>query len=160
MSIKKYTSIFLMIVLCATVTLCTSCANNRENSNISETMREEQTDDGNPFTFSTVSELKNAIKKNPKYYNNKEITIQGTICDRDSGLLLVDFNGSSIGVKEYAEIRKNSSRYIAIVIPDDVLSAVLETGDYIKLNGTVRISEGEIYLDNCEYTMITTRDER
>ena len=157
---KKYTVILLVIVLSAAVVFCASCANNSGNSDITETMREEQTDDGDPFTFSTVSELKNAIKKNPKYYNNKEITIQGTVMKSDSDTLLVDFNGSSLGAMERYEIKQDSSRYIAIVVPDDILSAVLETGDYINLNGTVRILEGEIYLDHCEYTMVMTRDER
>ena len=151
---KRILSFSLCVILSFSLFSCVE-----QDNNIGETETANM-DDNDPYTFSTVSELKNAIKKNPKHYNNKDITIQGTIMKVDSDTLLVDFSGSTLGAMERYEIKKDSSRYIAIVIPDDILSAVLETGDYIKLSGTVRISEGEIYLDNCEYTMIATRDER
>lgn len=160
MSFKKYTLIFLMIVLCAVIALGTSCTNNSGNSDLTESKQEEQTDDGDPFTFSTISELRNAIKKNPTYYNDNKITVTGTILEHDGDILLVDFNGSSYDAKEYSEIIRNKRKHIRVVISDDVSVAVLERGDYIKLNGTVRIANGEIYLDNCEYTMLITCDER
>lgn len=34
------------------------------------------------------------------------------------------------------------------------MSVLLEDGDYVKITGTVKISETEIYLDICEYEMI------
>ena len=157
---KTYIPMFLMIALCVALLFCVSCANNSGSPDMTEITSAEQTDDGDPFTFSTVSELKNAIKKNPKYYNDEEITILGTAMTIDSEVLLVDFSGSSLGAMDRYEIRQDTNRYITILIPDDVLLTVLETGDYIRLSGTVKISDGEIYLDDCEYTMIKTYEER
>lgn len=160
MKMKKYIIILLLATLCVFSTaLLSSCANYKETVDVTETACEDQTDDNDPFTFSTVSELKNAIKKNPKFYCDKEIAVKGTAVKMDNGFRLVDFNGSKLeGMERYA-IRTTSS-YIAIIIPDDILLSVLETGDYISLNGIVGIAEGEIYLDDCEYAMIETQEER
>lgn len=34
------------------------------------------------------------------------------------------------------------------------MGVLLEDGDYVKISGTVTISDKEIYLDACEYEMI------
>ena len=112
--------------------------------------------DEDPFAFGSVDELKNAIKKEPKYYNDMQVTVKGTAIAYDS-VLLVDFSGSDFGTMERYEAKKNS---ITIIITDDILYSVLETGDYIEVYGTVKISNGEFYLDNCRYTMIKTANER
>lgn len=119
-------------------------------------------------SFDTVDELMVAIKKHPTEYVGKQVKVVGTI--------LKDEEGGSVTLSDvhldYEDII-NAERYnflvhyysrnypsIATIIADDVQYTVLETGDYVKMYGTVTISNGEIYLSNCEYSMITTRDER
>ena len=114
-------------------------------------------DDGDPFTFRSVDELKIAIKKEPKYYNDMQVTVNGTVIAYDDSVLLADLSGSGVGLMEEFYARQNS---ITIIITDDILYSVLETGDYIEVYGTVKISNGEFYLDNCRYTMIKTANER
>ena len=43
---------------------------------------------------------------------------------------------------------------ITICMSDDKKAVLLDTGDYVNVTGTVKISESEIYLDDCDYEMI------
>lgn len=148
---KKYTVILLMIVLSAAVVFCASCTNNRGNSNITETMREEQTDDGDPYTFNTVADLKAAIKKNPEQYENKQVSVEGSIVFNDNRVILSDAVGDG-GVQFRLNALKSPN--ITIIMTSDKKATLLDDGDYVKIYGTVKISAVEIYLDNCDYEMI------
>ena len=116
------------------------------------------------YSFNSVFELMTAIKKNPSAYNNKQVKVVGTIYKQKvSGVeskILLDKNSfpslSSSDIQHYiwkAESNE-ANTLIDIVIADTVMDTVLGTGDYIKLYGTVRISNGEIYLDKCSYDLI------
>jgi hypothetical protein len=123
-----------------------------------------------PYTFSSVNSLVVAIKKKPHEYINKEITVFGTIvhskehytgiCDADSTEYLS--NESGFDVQEYRRYRswKEDNKGIDIIIGDKLLYACAESGDYVELCGTVIISNGELYLDNCEYEIIRLASER
>lgn len=125
-------------------------------------------------SFNSVKELNAAIKKNPTYYNNKRIKVVGTIIkyDNEDGnsfdleTYIVDDNGSDFSTYDdfdfyiWMRYNRNSEGIIPIEITDDLQYTVVETGDYVKMYGTVKISNGEIYLTDCEYSMIATRDER
>ena len=125
-------------------------------------------------SFNSVEELNVAIKKNPTYYNNKRIKVVGTIIkyDNEDGNIfdldtyIVDDNGSDFSTYDefdfyvWMRYNRNSKGIIPIEITDDLQYTVVETGDYVKMYGTVKISNGEIYLTNCEYSIIATRDER
>lgn len=152
---KKHITELLLAVFCVIFAFgFSSCETYVENISKAETS---VVDDGDPFTFESVDELKIAIKKEPKYYSNKQVTVKGTAIAYDDSFLLADLSISGVGLMEEFYARQNS---ITVIIPDDILCSVLETGDYIKIAGTVNISNGEIYLDNCTYTMIITANER
>lgn len=108
--------------------------------------------------FGTVSELLSAIKHDPYNYIDKDIQVQGTFCkfENDKNALLFDRSltsdgDSSSGVAFRYEARRSPN--IDIMISDDILYTVAEDGDYITVSGTVKISDGKIYLDNCTYTL-------
>ena len=115
-------------------------------------------------SFNSVEELNAAIKNNPTFYNNKRIKVVGTIYKDDDFLDIADDNGCDFSAFTHIEFRiykRNYPKYvISIEIADDLQYTVVETGDYVKMYGTVKISNGEIYLTDCEYSMIATRDER
>lgn len=143
---------FLSIIFCIGIILClASCQN--PNGNTENT---EENSASNESTY--VQDLNLEIKKNPKEYNGKQITIKGYALYYLSELYLSDLCAN--GVADRYEISQNTKSKVEIVIADEVLLTVLETGDYIELTGTVTISDGKVYLDNCTYTMITAYEEK
>lgn len=155
-TLNKSFSVILCLLLCFGFCSCEIYYKSHSGTETSFYVSTSNKDDGDLFTFESVDELKVAIKKEPKYYNDMQVTVKGTAIAYDS-VLLVDFSGSDFGAMERYEAKKNS---ITIIITDDILYSVLETGDYIEVYGTVKISNGEFYLDNCRYTMIKTANER
>lgn len=112
-------------------------------------------------TFESVDALLFAIRTNPTAYTNKKVTVIGTICKGDSILALVDLDeipSKSSGVAFRYEVRNNPN--IDIEITNDLQYTVSKTGDYVKLTGTVIISNDSISLSNCTYEMIALADER
>ena len=111
-------------------------------------------------TFDTVEEFKIAIKKDPHKYTDKRISV--------TGYANTLFKGYSSAYKVFLfdnlpaddELLDDRVR-IEIVITDNVKLAVLEDGDFIKLDGIVTFSyDGNIYLNHCTYTMIKTNEEQ
>ena len=105
-------------------------------------------------TFANTEELLNAIKHNPSHYNGKVIAVEGIVEKREYEITLWKYKESAF---KYDRAQAPS---IIIIISDPLQQSVLGWGDYIKLQGTVTISNGEVYLDNCTYTMIKTSDEQ
>ena len=112
----------------------------------------------NGYSFSTVANLLAAIKANPYKYANQEIQVKGTLCKCEGSgnvssiLALVDTAEPppTFGVALRYEVEHSPN--INIKITDDILYSVAEHNDYLQITGTVKISNGEIYLDNCTYT--------
>lgn len=119
-------------------------------------------------SFETVSALMTAIKKNPTAYNDKRIKLLGTV------LKVQDENVMALSDYYYffsKDVSESSADYTAgflyreyesirIKITNTFQSAAIASGDYVKLYGTVKVSKGEIYLDDCECSIVVTRDER
>lgn len=110
-------------------------------------------------SFDSAEELINAIKHNPKFYNGKVVSVRGSIGNLSDSLILGNTGyWEGMGKTSFNSNLKRKP-YIAVVISDDIQQSVVETGDRVRINGTVTIANGEIYLDNCEYTMIETFEE-
>jgi hypothetical protein len=117
--------------------------------------------------MSPIAELRIAIKKNPTEYNNKQATLKGTILKEDGKTILLDYHRSTtsgvtgsgllFGVRQRAEAKNKPS--IEVILSDTIQSYVVESWDYVELTGTVKISDGEIYLDNCQCTIIIANEE-
>ena len=142
---KRILSILLCIVFCLGLSAC-----NRADTDPTEETTA-TTDDNDPNTFETVAKAKAAIKKEPSRYENNRITVKGSVLKRDNGIILSDARGDG-GVMFRAEALRSPN--ITIIMSDEKLVALLESGDYVKITGTVKISDAEIYLDACEYEMI------
>ena len=156
--------LFAIIVVIAILLCLSSCSNKNteESSSTNETTESitpsETTSDG--VHFESVSNLLSSIKYDPYNYIDKDIQVCGTLCKFESNTLLFDrpptsSSGSntgslSAGVAFRSEAK--TSPNIEIIIPDEILYTVIEDGDYITVSGTVKISDGKIYLDNCTYT--------
>ena len=112
------------------------------------------------YEFDSVTALWEAVKKAPSAYTNQNIKVVATVYkDKQGDIVIVDINDENLGLldgslKTLSFLSKNAN--IDVKIPN----AFVESGDYIKLYGTVKISNGEIYLDNCQYDMISTVSER
>ena len=104
------------------------------------------------YSFNNVNDLLSAIKTNPYEYNNKEVQVEGTLAKCDAILALVDINEplDSRGVMLRSQLKNNPN--INIKIPDDLLYTIANHNDYMQISGTVKIANGEIYLNNCTYT--------
>lgn len=106
----------------------------------------------NSYSFNTVADLLAAIKADPYKYANKEVQVKGTLAKCEDILALVDISeplSSYYGVELRYQVKNNPS--INIKITDDILYSVAEHNDHLQITGTVKISNGEIYLDNCTY---------
>lgn len=158
---KKYFKNICIMSLCAALAICAvSCRRGLdiETDNATETTDTEISDHEGDL-FDSVKDLKNAIKHNPSQYNGKVVSVKGTIAKIDSEILL----GSSIYFSDISQVQirheVKTNPNFRIIISDEIQRSVLETGDKVVIHGTVIISDGEIYLDGCEYTMIETFEE-
>ncbi len=145
---KKLLSILFCIGIIFCLASCQNPSGNSENTESSSTNTEPVA------SFDSVDDFKIAIKKNPKLYVDKYVTVKGY-----ANKLL------SVKVWLFDELPEDDELWddrarIEVVITDNILFAVVEDKDYIEVGGTVKISDGEIYLDNCTYTMITAYEER
>lgn len=133
---KKYLTILcaLVVMLCC----LSSCSSNKPVNH-----------------FETVSDLLSAIKHDPYNFIDKEVQVKGTLCkfEGDKTTVLVEVP-DPLAVKDGVVFRYEAinSPKINITISDEIMHAVIESGDYITACGIVRISNGEVYLDNCTYT--------
>ena len=144
---KKILSILLILVLSMNLFAC----DKPDTNEISETTA--TTVDNDPYTFGSVVKAKDAIKKDPTLYENKQITVDGTVIWKKESLTLSSYRcvGTFEGMQRYYAYKAPD---IMIVMSDKKMNALLEDGDYVKIIGTVKISETEIYLDSCQYEMI------
>jgi hypothetical protein len=123
------------------------------------------------YSFDSVSTLLSAIKKNPNEYVNKQVKVVGTayntktngvfetvLFDMSSSESFPDTPSSEFEIENHVFLKRKreNGELITIEITDEVMLTVLESGDYIKLYGTVRVANGEIYLDWCSYDRISS----
>lgn len=169
MSIKILTivSMAILIIACIVLTVLlfvTTDLLNEAEHELWETQKQmeeykKELDAYNPTTtdtFANTEELMNAIKHNPSHYNGKVVVVEGIVKKTNDEISLANFNDRYSS----GSIGRLTSPYIRICILDTLQQSVVDYGDHIKLKGTVTISNGEIYLDNCTYTMIATSAER
>ena len=139
----------LSIALCAILSFSLfSCGEQDNNVGETETVN---IDDNDPYTFDTVADLKSAIKKKPGQYENKQVSVEGSIVIKDNRVILSDAVGDGGAMFRADALR---SPNITIIMINNKTVTLLDDGDYVKIYGTVKISDAEIYLDNCDYEMI------
>lgn len=115
------------------------------------------------YEFPSVNALLMAIKKNPEAYHNKQVKVFGMIFTYEhetfnrKEIALIDYKGETLPDTDGFKARffKNdkieAKQAIEVTMLNDLQYTVAETGDYVNLYGTVRITNGEIYLDKCQY---------
>lgn len=141
----------LCIALCVILIFSFSSCRKTDNKGTTETT--ETVDDNDPYTFNTVADLKSAIKKEPSLYEDNQVTVKGSISKMAGGIILTDAVGDG-GAMFSANAR--TSPNITIIVPDDKKVTLLDSGDRVEIIGTVKISDVEIYLDACDYKIITS----
>ena len=116
-------------------------------------------------SFASVYALLSAIQKAPKEYNDKQVKVVGSFYNDDDVVALFDWESTD----DYAIAESNrsakkvrwksdkfeSKEMVDIVFLVDVPSAMLITKNYIKLYGTIRIDNGKVYIENCDYELIS-----
>lgn len=115
------------------------------------------------YDFSSVNALLSAIKNNPTAYNNKQVKVFGMIFAYEHAtfnrkeIALIDYKGeelsygSGVQTRFFKNQKTEAKEAIEVTLSSDLQYTVSETGDYVNLYGTVRITNGEIYLDKCQY---------
>lgn len=117
------------------------------------------------YEFSSVNALLKAIKSNPTAYSNKQVSVYGMILayarDSQKSIALIDYKGEDVSftddlfgyydARRFKDDKKEAKEAIDVTFSSDLQYTVAETGDYVNLYGTVRITNGEIYLDKCYY---------
>ena len=119
------------------------------------------------YEFSSVNALITAIKKDPEAYHNKQVKVFGMLLTYNAYnsnkkyvkfVSLFDYKNENISFSpddyeaEYLMRKKSEAKEaIDIILSSDLQYTVAETGDYVNLYGIVRITNGEIYLDKCQY---------
>lgn len=115
------------------------------------------------YEFSSVNALLTAIKKNPTAYHNQQIKVYGMLFTYEhetfnrKEIALIDYKGEELPDTDGFKARffKNdkieAKQAIEVTLSSDLQYTVAETGDYVNLYGIVRITNGEIYLDKCQY---------
>lgn len=123
------------------------------------------------YLFDSVEALQCAIKREPEKYNGTTIKIIGTIYRSSDDTWLVDFTATSENLPSpdlspggkfltFYTLKTTAEYWIEIMISSDAQYAVSETGDYVKIYGTLKITRDSIYISNCTYDLIATADER
>lgn len=125
------------------------------------------------YYFKSVEDMYDAIKRDPDKYNGKSVKVIGTLykVPGSSDISLLDYTVTSAAFKSednYSPVRivldmvsrYNSFEKIDVSITSDTQYAVIETGDLVKLYGTIVIDRSGIQFENCEYKLIATLEER
>lgn len=122
----------------------------------------------NATSFTAVTDLLSAIKRNAEFYNNREIVVVGTIYKSSYGekeTILIN-SSEELAIEKNGEFNAfnrseiNHIDHIDIIISNDLQYTVVETNDLVKITGKVMIKSGEIYLNNCNCEIITPGTER
>ena len=142
---------FAILSVIAILLCCLSSCSNNKATESSSTQPTTTVSDG--VHFGTVSDLLTAIKHNPHNFVDKEIQVKGTFYKQESETILFDYLETSVkpnGLMDRYYFRQaaNTNPSICIIIPDEILYTVAEDGDYMTVFGTVKISDGKIYLKN------------
>ena len=152
--------LFIATLVIALVMLClSSCERSETTIERGETTVEksETTMEDNYYSFNTVADLLEAIKYDPYKYADKEIQVKGTFLkrERDNISALVDLSTTYTDDSDLSEFligyHYRNDPSIDVMITDDLLNTVAECWDYMTVSGIVRITNGNIYLDNCTY---------
>lgn len=132
------------------------------------------------YYFESVDDLRDAIKHDPDKYNGKKVKVIGTLHEplRTSAIFLVDYTLSSTDKITQCNLSDNTltgdelsikydfiqtldiSTKVHIIITNEAQKAVIEEGDFIKLYGTIVIDSSGIRIEDCEYKLIATLEER
>jgi hypothetical protein len=140
-----------MLVIIVSLVLCL-CLFSCHADNVEDTAE----NDSNESATSHNDDVKNLlsdIKKDPSLYEDKQITVKGWVCKREDVIILADYNAVDGAMLRY-ELEGGKLPRITICMSADKKAVLLDTGDYVNVTGTVKISENEIYLDDCDYEMI------
>ena len=144
---KKILSIVLCIVLCFVLFSCGEQGKKIETDASDIPV----INNNDPYTFENIADLLTAIKKNLDQYENMQVSVKGFVLEIDEHITLTDVPGDG-GVKHRHDA--NNSAKITIIMINEKKMTVLDEGDHVRISGTVKISDTEIYLDSCDYEMI------
>lgn len=162
---------FVLCIICV-VSAATSCQNKDQVKVEKWDQKLIESDPANvkyDYFFESIEALLSAIKREPDKYNDANIKVVGTIY-KGSSTLLVDFTATSENMpsteasagEAWSKLHdlQNAKNKIRIGISNDAQYAVSETGDYVKIYGTLKITRDEIYIAYCTYDLIATVSER
>lgn len=116
------------------------------------------------YEFSSVNALITAIKKNPEAYHNVKVKVYGMILAYEDAtfgrkaIALMDYKGESLSfdssdyeARYFMRKKAETKELLEVTLSSDLQYTVAETGDYVNIYGIVKITNGEIYLDKCQY---------
>ena len=179
---KRHFKIMLSVALCIASLLCFSACQQDVNTETeadtwcetydAEIINSDPDNVSYDYIFNNVEELQLAIKKSPDKYNGAKVKVVGTINKRDNVTKLIDLviNSQNVGIinshdsgllkYEFRQMLDSADWNIEIIITNDAQYSVAESGDLVKLYGTVNITRDKVSINHCEYELIAALDER
>lgn len=117
------------------------------------------------LSFNSVAKLMEALKKDPSAYYNKKVKVLASVyksenSKNDGTVTILDMSDELLYTNDRVSLMVALYSSIEAHISNDMPYAVLATGDYVELYGTIKTSNDELYLDDCQYDMISTVAER
>lgn len=154
---KKLIVRFLILIFMLPFAVClSSCEDNTPYSiSSSQSMNES--------LGTYINDLKLNIKKNPTDYVGQQITLNGMIILKDGETFILDYhNHTGYTLEESATMTRAGilDKYaFKIVLAENIENSLLESMDYVELNGKITISNGEILLNDCECKILVASEE-
>ena len=110
------------------------------------------------YSFDNVKDLLTAIKTSPSAYYGKAVKVVGWV---DKELTSYETHLASDGKTDLSSANRHQfwlaeqdGYSVDIVFQSELDYAALASCDYVKLYGTVSVSDGTIYLSDCVYELI------
>jgi hypothetical protein len=154
---NKFFSSFLSMTLCIISAFClSSCETDTPNPN------DVSNSNTTGVSYGTyIKDLKLAIKKNPTEYIHNRITLKGMIAHQNGETFILDYHNTTTNSLQGHFLGSGllDKSAFKIVLKNTLENSLLESWDYVELSGTIAISNGKIYLDNCECDILVANEE-
>ncbi len=143
--------IIVGLILCIVLSFSLFSCGNQNKDIVDDKPDTTITDNNDPYTFDNIANLISAVKRDLDKYENMQVSVKGSILKKDDQIMLSDARGDG-GVQYRANAMRSAN--ITVIVSNDKKATILDDGDYIKISGSVKISDTGIYLDNCDYEVI------
>ena len=125
-------------------------------------------------TFLAVEDLISAITASPSKYQGVIVTVLGTACRFDKYICVSDMSDEELNTFPMREMNNSNTgriRFSAACLDTHNVKCYFNSasissypfvyyGDFIRISGTISITEEKVYLNNCSYETVKLFEDR